>query len=162
MTTIACDGKMIAADGLVTGNGFIHDRTCKKVFRLHDGRVVAFSGSAFDIAGAVDYLNGVTAQFSAEEGFEAVILSADGTVQCMDEKTRLYAQSVPCVSGSGGAIALGAMAAGKDAFEAVKIAAELDTHSGGVCSFLIPTEGDADHIMPPPVQDAGPLESEAA
>jgi len=159
MTTIACDGKMIAADGLVTGNGIIHARNCQKVFLLRDGRVVGFTGSAFDIGDALDFLNGDKEELSASEGFEAIILHHDGTVVCTDEKGRRYPQSVPCVSGSGGSIALGAMAAGKDAFEAVKIAAEIDTHSGGKCMAIRPmAEGAPNHIMPPPVRDHGPLE----
>lgn len=144
MTTIACDGSMIAADGLVTGDGLIHDRTCQKVFRLRDGRVVGFTGSAFAMGDALDYLNGDRDSFKASEGFEAMILSADGTVQCMDGEARLYRQSTPCVVGSGAPIALGAMAAGKDAFEAVEIAAMLDTNSGGICTFMRPGKGDSD------------------
>lgn len=138
MTTIACDGKIIAGDGMVTGNGMIHSTETAKVFRLNSGSVVGFSGSIFLHNDALAFLNGDLPSIDLGDDFEAVILHPGGRCECMDGKGRRYEQPIPCVTGSGSAVALGAMKAGKDAFEAVKIACGVDTGTGGICTYMTP------------------------
>jgi ATP-dependent protease HslVU (ClpYQ) peptidase subunit len=136
MTTIATDGFDMAGDGLVTGNGLKHMNDCRKVHRLKSGAVVGFSGCAFVYDEALEYLNGDREEIDFGEGFEAIILHAPGHCECMDGKGRRYRQSVPCVTGSGGAVALGAMAAGASPAEAVAIAIRYDGATGGEITTL--------------------------
>lgn len=138
MTTIACDGKSIAGDGLVTGNGVRHSMITPKVFRLKGGAVAGFSGSAFLHEHALAFLNGERDAIDFGDGFEAIILHTDGRVECMDGHGRRYEQPSPCATGSGTPFALGAMAMGADAAQAVRVAISLDTHSGGGLIVLTP------------------------
>lgn len=138
MTTIACDGKMIAGDGRLSGNGLIHSDKSRKVYRLNCGAVVGFSGNIYTHGDALDFLNGESEEISLGEQFEAIILYADGRCECMDGDGRRYEQSTPCVTGSGGGLALAAMAAGKSPIEAVKIAAQFDMMTGGDVMHLVP------------------------
>lgn len=138
MTTIATDGREIAADGMVTGDGLKHMLDCPKVHRLKNGSVAALAGVTFAINEALEFLNGERDCIDLGDEFEALILYADGRCECMDGKGRRYWQSVPCASGSGGGIALGAMAAGASPGEAVEIAARYDTSTGGRVVVLRP------------------------
>lgn len=138
MTTIACDGKEIAADGLVTGNGLVHMTDVPKVRRLVSGAVVGMSGSAFHMPQAVEFLEGKRDSIEFGVQFEAIILHRGGRCECMDGNGRRYEQTVPCVTGSGSPIALGAMAAGATAAEAVAIACRLDTCTGGMVTAMAP------------------------
>ncbi len=143
MTTIACDGKMIAGDGFVTGNGIIHDTEFNKLATLNDGSVVGFSGSPYQKADMIAFLNGGIDKIDFGESFEAIILHPDGLCECMDGSGKRYATSVPCATGSGSAIALGAMDAGEEAFGAVAIAAKRDTNTGGEIAWLTPLAHDS-------------------
>lgn len=138
MTTIACDGKMIAGDCLVTGNGLVHSVSSPKVFRLNNGSVVGLSGSVFFYSDALAFLNGDREAIDFGDEFEAVILHKDGRVECMDGKGRRYDQPVPCATGSGSGVALGAMMAGADAVGAVMIASRIDVHTGGSLTSMEP------------------------
>ena len=138
MTTIATDGKAMAADGLVTGNGLRHMDDCRKIFTLEDGRIVGMAGSCFLHQDAIDFLNGKRDEIDLGDDFEAIILHPNGKCECMDGEGRCYKQSVPAVTGSGGAVALGAMAHGASPKQAVKIAAQFDTATGGVVTSKRP------------------------
>lgn len=138
MTTIACDGRSIAGDGLVTGNDLTHCRSFVKVRKALSGAVVGFSGTAYMVEEAMRFLDGASSTLDAGENFEAIILHPDGLCECMDGKGRRYEQPAPCATGTGAAIALGAMAAGKTAHEAVVIARELDIYTGGEIVVLNP------------------------
>jgi len=143
MTTIACDGKTIAGDGLVTGNDMIHDLHCVKVHRLQNGSVAGFAGSAFDVEQAVKFLNDEVKEIDLDESFEAIILHHGGDVECMNNKGRKYRQSTPCASGSGSPFALAAMDLGFSSEEAVKVAIERDIYSGGTIFVKTPSKASA-------------------
>lgn len=140
MTTIACDGVRIAADGLVTGNGAIHHRSFPKVHALRSGAVVGITGTIFLYQEALDFLEGKRDSLDVGDDFEAIILHPDGRTECMDGKGRRYAQPAPCATGTGASFALAAMAAGAGAREAVAIACDLDPYSGGLIVQLAPTQ----------------------
>lgn len=131
MTTIACDGRMMAGDGQVTCDNTVHDLNCVKVFRLNDGSIVGMAGAPYFHEQAVEFLNGKRDSIDFGEHFEALILVPDGFCFCMDEKGRKSAQSVPCASGSGADFALAAMRMGRNAKDAVALAAEFDICTGG-------------------------------
>lgn len=131
MTTIATDGRTMAGDGLVTGNGIKHMQSNIKVHKLPCGTLVGLSGCTYVQQEALEFVAGDRDTLDAGDDFEALILYPDGTCEAMDGKGRRYQQSVPAVTGSGGAIALGAMAAGATPREAVEIATRYDTTTGG-------------------------------
>jgi ATP-dependent protease HslVU (ClpYQ) peptidase subunit len=136
MTTIATDGKTMAADGLITEN----DRVCLldhvKVRRLKDGRLVGFCGNAYNWDSFAGWLEDGGDVPKVEEGFGCLILSTDGSVSSYDQHGRQFPEMPPVAIGSGGALAQGAMDAGKSAAEAVSIACYRDIFSGGVVTVL--------------------------
>jgi hypothetical protein len=136
MTTIACDGKSIAADGMISGNGVIHDLNNVKVFRLNSGGIVGVSGSAYYCAAALAYLNGEADSLDVGDEFEAIILHPNGECECMDGKGRSYPQTVPTATGSGTPFALAVMDMGFDAKEAIEAAAKRDCYTGGLIKVL--------------------------
>jgi ATP-dependent protease HslVU (ClpYQ) peptidase subunit len=131
MTTIACDGKVIAGDGQVTDNGTIHDTQFIKVVRLEDGRVAGFSGSIYKQVQAIDYLNYKRSEIDLGDAFEAVILCDNGLTYVMDGKGVQARLQAPVAIGSGAVYALTAMRLGKTASEAVAVAIDLDIYSSG-------------------------------
>jgi len=131
MTTIATDGRSIAADGQITGCGTIHSTSFSKLHRLEDGSIFGFTGAPFDKQAWIDFLEGRTDTLTAFEDSEALVLKPDGTVLCYNHIGRSYPQTVPAATGTGAPVALGAMLAGATASEAVKIATLVDTYSGG-------------------------------
>lgn len=138
MTTIACDRKHIAGDGLVTGDGMIHCDDFPKVVRLDDGRVAGFTGTIWVQNEAVDFLNGKCTSIDLGDNFEALILGADGVCRSMEGKGRIAIVPTPAVAGSGGAYALAAMKLGKGPLEAVCLASDLDTGTGGQIVSMTP------------------------
>ena len=140
MTTIACDGKTISGDGLITGNGAIHDDQCQKVFHLRDGSVVGMSGEPFLHQSALNFLNGDAGELDLGTNFEALILKPDGKLFCMDGMGRTYPQSIPSATGSGFQFALAVMKMGRTAKEAVELAEQLDPSTGGAITTLSPQQ----------------------
>jgi len=136
MTTIACDGKSIAGDGMINSNGTIHDQNCVKVFRLKSGGIVGFSGQPYFHSVALAYINGDADSLEVGDEFEAVILYPDGRCECMDSKGRRYPQSIPTATGSGAPFALAAMDAGLSAEDAVYVASRRDCYTGHIVTTL--------------------------
>ena len=131
MTTIATDGKSMAGDGLCIGNGLVHGTSVRKVFLLSDGRIVGIAGCAYTPGAFVPWLESGGDKPDLPECFEALVLHPNGRCQSYNEKCFAMDQEVPAVTGSGGAVALGAMLAGKSPEEAVAIACLRDTGTGG-------------------------------
>jgi ATP-dependent protease HslVU (ClpYQ) peptidase subunit len=133
MTTIACDGKSMAGDGLVTSGGTVFGEAFVKVARLKDGRLAGASGSAFFIQPFWDWLEsgGEFPQLGDDEGFDGIVLHTNGSCQSYDNKGRCIPEEVPTAVGSGRELAIGAMCAGATAEEAVAISCKRDTCTGG-------------------------------
>lgn len=134
MTTVATDGKSMAADGLVMDHrDTIVDTEHRKVHRLADGRIIGGAGNSADIDAWRAWLE------SGREGecpidsdrFVGLILSADGTVHWVDCKGREMETPVPCACGSGQDYAYGAMAVGASPALAIAAAISRDPYSGG-------------------------------
>jgi hypothetical protein len=66
-----------------------------------------------------------------EDGFEALVLNLDGTIDWFGKDLEPLRYFAPMTIGSGGAMALGAMLAGKSPKQAVEIACQRDIKSGG-------------------------------
>lgn len=121
----------MAGDGCVSGNGMRHAFDFRKVFRLPDGRIVGCAGVSYAIPSFLTWLEKGGDLPELHEDFEALVLHPSGRCQSYNHKGYSIDQPTPAVTGSGGAIALGAMLAGADPAHAVKIAIERDIGSAG-------------------------------
>jgi hypothetical protein len=135
MTTIAWDGKTLAADRRMAGW-----MTACKIFPLADGRVMAGAGYMDDLAEVAAWLNsGADDRDEPSIDHDDDFFLLDGG-KCywltMPFLRPLPVQEGYAAIGSGAPYALAAMACGKTAVEAVEIAAMFDPHTGnGVDTF---------------------------
>lgn len=136
MTTIATDGKSMAGDGFVTGNDLIHSTTEIKVRKLSDGRIVGIAGSAYAHVLFVPWLENGGDPPELTDDFEALVLHPGGRCQSFNHKCLAIEQPTPAVTGSGGALALGAMLAGASPERAVAIACERNMGTGGTVTVI--------------------------
>lgn len=134
MTTIAYKEGILAADSQVTYEG-TSDSTMTKIARNALGDLCGASGSAC-------YMYAFLRWFEGGEKGEAptptendggIVVRTDGTIEC-------YEHPGPCpftvtakayAVGSGRKLALGAMAFGASAEEAIKVAAQFDIYTSG-------------------------------
>ena len=134
MTTVAFDGKTLAADTLACWGTTPSYRT--KIWRTPKNKrwkAIGIAGNTYNVLPVADFICGRTTKKPKQ--FEN-----DGMIMLVDKQNKLWmmdGQQVPVEApmrfamGSGGDFALGAMAAGKTAAEAVAIAATLDVNTGG-------------------------------
>jgi hypothetical protein len=101
MSTIATDGKAMAADGLVSSNGTVWANNFEKIAKLPDGRIAGSVGSAYYIGPFVSWLENGGDFPETGDDFEGLVLSPDGSVRSYDPKGRSIAEEVPTASGSG-------------------------------------------------------------
>lgn len=134
MTTIATDGKSMAGDSQTTG-GNILCRHAPKVFKAKDGRVFGCCGPVVDCLKFEAWMASSGESPKLSEGFEALVLALDGSVDWIDRELIAVRHIVPFAIGSGAEIAIGALLAGKSPAEAVKIAAQRDVKTGGEVNF---------------------------
>lgn len=139
MTTIATDGKTMAADSMVSDDTMIHMTTFKKMAMLKDGSVFALAGPVGDFDMWRDFLNG-EGELDTTADAEAFVLHHDGKLLCYNHRGRAYEQSTPAVTGSGKMVALGAMMAGASPSQAIKIASAVDLHTGGQITVMQPSQ----------------------
>lgn len=137
MTTIAWDGKTLAGDRQSTFDG-TPART-RKVFRFSrpDRGDVVLCGCAGDTGDCQVYIRWAKDKDAIKKGPPAfkslVVLSIDSKrrIWCATENMHWYRIGAKFWAiGSGAEYALGAMAAGKSARDAVRIASKLDTSTG--------------------------------
>lgn len=149
MTTIAYDGKTLAADSQTTQDGICLSNSAMKIFARgpeDDWSIEGKRVAAFGIAGnlhAANDLRRVMSSFAghhAGDPFEAgvtfafIAIAEDRTVfvggkYSDDDRSWVIEAQSPVAVGSGGDFALGAMAAGVSAEEAVKIASKFDVNT---------------------------------
>lgn len=127
MTTIAWDGKILAADTQATSNGM--PRIENKVFKLNDGRLYAACGSSQDGYLVLTWLNEGSPKKEKPEidnDFEALVINIDGSIlKLQDKLVFLPLQEKIAATGSGRDYALAAMLCGKSAIQSILIASEL-------------------------------------
>ena len=131
MTTIATDGKTLAADRQITQEGTLAGQVCK-VSKLNDGSVFGLAGSPFDIDYFKQWYNDGQEPntLSLEGDSEAIHLAPDGTITIYNERGKSFKPDDRFQAiGSGAQFALAAMYAGKTPAEAVEIATWLDLYS---------------------------------
>jgi hypothetical protein len=134
MTTIAWDGRTLAADKQLTASGVRYETT--KAHRLKDGSLFASCGSLENNAAALLWLNGdgekpVFNSADSDDSFDGILVTPDGIAWLLNKKLHKVRIESPYFStGSGRDFALLAMRLGKTAREAVEMAAELDIWTG--------------------------------
>jgi ATP-dependent protease HslVU (ClpYQ) peptidase subunit len=137
MTTIATDGKTVAADTLMTSN----IRDCFDFIKVRKiGKdIVACSGGADEIVAYFNWISGKsTVKPIIEESnkFHALHVNKDGVFYTCAPNWSKFNVDVPYALGSGGSIALGAMLAGASPAEAIRIAMKKDLYTGGTVTEL--------------------------
>ena len=145
MTTLAYDGRTLAADKQATGGGAKCSVT--KIFRVGE-LVIGFAG---ELGLAMEMLDWVrrgrtaadfpAAQRKTEDSCELVVIDA-GRILVYERSPHAYTVEDPVyATGSGRDFAIAAMYCGLDARKAVAVACQFDSHSGmGV---------DAIDLLPP-------------
>lgn len=135
MTAIVTDGTAMAADGLTsTTNDMINDNTIK-LHRLPDGSIIGAAGAADRWPEAVAELSrsieadDLPAEMKGD--YDLLRLLPNGKVVGYHERLRPHAVAVPAAIGSGGDYARAAVLAGADLKTAIKIAGQIDLHTGG-------------------------------
>ncbi len=137
MTTVATDGKSIAADGLASVMDRVTNTASVKIRRLSDGRLAGYAGTVEDGLRFFAWLESGGKAPKLDSSFQGLVLHSGGEVHywagpCEDSGP----QMAPAAIGSGGDIAIGAMLAGKSPAKAVAIAAQRCIHTGGKITVL--------------------------
>lgn len=130
MTTIAYrDGWLAADSGSFAGDTWVGSRN--KIVRLKDGRHAAGCGGSIEIRAMLDWLDAGAQGPRPDKGdVEIFVVEMDGSLMMCSQHGLQAAPNAPFhATGSGYEIALGAMAAGASAEEAVRIACRYNVHS---------------------------------
>lgn len=134
MTTIAYDGKIIAGDTRVTADGFIADDDFIKVrkFKVNDQTIIA--AGAGTLTSLIKFFAWVESGADVlewnqdrEDDFVTGLIISGESVAYFHNCVIAINHQIPFAIGSGAELATGAMLAGKNAVEAVKIASLRDT-----------------------------------
>ena len=132
MTTLAWDGKLLAADSQVTQNSHIITHGTK-IFKTDD-YILAFCGSFDEGYAFKDVIEGEIKMkdISFGKDFTAVVWYSHGEIfEYYDTGLPIPITEKFAAYGSGASIALTAMVCGKTAHEAIELAKKLDIYTGG-------------------------------
>lgn len=143
MTTIAWDGRTLAADRLCTA-GYVSFEVTPKIRRAPDGRLLGASGKVDVSCLFMDWLELAPEhrgprppQVQIEEaGCVALEIEPCGRIWRHERFGRYEIANAPHAIGSGSEFAVGAMLAGADAHGAVRIAASVNAATGGKVDVL--------------------------
>lgn len=134
--TIICvrDGIIAADSGVWHGN--IYSGSMLKIRMMPEavgGGFASGSGGAARVSAALDLVaaGGLDARIPDDDGISLIWLRGDGTVWAIEKEASFQIHAAFHAEGSGKAIALGAMAAGATAEEAVRIACDLEQNCRG-------------------------------
>lgn len=141
MTTIAFDGRTVAADRQMTIGGTAVKSPFAKISRVkYEGAksVVGFSsGNVCHVAPVIDWMhrgcpNDDTKPDIHTEGkdFSLMLVNAAGVFYATESLNLIPIGNIPWAIGSGADFALGAMAAGASAKRAILLTMDLDTSTG--------------------------------
>lgn len=133
MTTIAYRNGVLAGDTRVTSDDTILPGWERKVFRLPDGGLFA---SADDVEGGELLLRAMRKghpppRLPENEHVDAILIKPDGKMFFYEGNIWIRYRAPYCAIGTGRPYALGAMARGASAIDAVRIGMKFDAHSGG-------------------------------
>lgn len=151
MTTIAYRAGIIAADSLAVINNNRCPGECRKIWRMKDGCLLGISG---ELNPLLDAITGTSAMIEIRAlppyGNNGILcVSIDGQVR-VQENGKWHSRGIVeyYAIGSGSPAALGALASGASAEQAIKAAAETDVFTGGPIHVL--TFGGGEMMPPPP------------
>jgi ATP-dependent protease HslVU (ClpYQ) peptidase subunit len=141
MTCIAYRKGVLAADTQITcGDG--RKIRASKIQALPDGSYFACAGDSKAIVRISRWIHrGMPTKGRprcSEDTFDVIMVRQDGTLLTANDALDFEALSEPFYAiGSGGAYAMGAMARGATAIQAVKIAARFDTNTSGPVDSVV-------------------------
>lgn len=137
ITTIAYDGKTVAADGRCTSDSRLLTDKLSKI-RDTGEEIVAVAGTQHTaFAWLDDYCSGLCPDpqpddEAGENSFSVVIVNRKSKRAYLSYNGHPPMEvDIPCAIGSGGDIAMGAMLCGRSAKDAVKMASKRDLATGG-------------------------------
>lgn len=149
MTTVAYDGRFLAADGRSTIGNLISGKAVKKIFPL---TIIANGAEVQGVlagAGSFQTLTIVKNHLERNDLFESelipeidpgsfqgLLVLETGEVYDLEDKLVPLPAEIPVAVGSGTDYAMAAMVVGKSAVAAVEVACELDVYSGGKISVF--------------------------
>jgi ATP-dependent HslUV protease subunit HslV len=150
MTVVAYRDGVLAADSLATA-GHVKTGQVQKIWRFDDGRLVGGAGGAGDMSTFVAWLlgggRGPWECRDKENGFSALVVAGNGEVAIYDAEGRGYAlQAEFYARGAGAELALGAMAMGARADQAVEIACRYSVWCEGPVQRLCLAGAEFDSI----------------
>ena len=134
MTTIAIDKNyMLACDGRSTIGDIICNKTTPKIFRVEDD-FIAGAGRYVNALEFVEWYKDRSRKCPNVEGTTIIVLLSKKKKLLLVETSssgniHMTAVDVPFALGTGGQLALGAMLAGKNAKDAILIAAQRDVYT---------------------------------
>lgn len=135
MTTVACRSGVLAADTQMTCDGDIKAYGRKLVYVKEKNAWVGYAGLLSDCQKFVRWFSGEAPHetFDEEDDFSALIMYADGRVECMGSSLKAHRleEDEFFAIGSGSSAAMAAMHMGADAKRAVEIAMLVDIGTGG-------------------------------
>lgn len=140
MTTVAWDGHTMAADTLLAASN-VRDGAFTKIVKRKDGALCGCAGAAAKAYGFHKwFLAGEKREHPCigEEGFNALVVRPDKQLMLYDQVGRFEFKSKYTAIGTGFEIALGAMAVGGSAADAVSAAMEHDSNTGGSIQVMEP------------------------
>lgn len=134
MTTIAWDGRTLAADTLATAGGLAYGIV--KAVRLKDGRLYAGSGAAEDCQAVLNWLYSGGEKPTVKD-YAGIVIGADLSIWRYEDKLVPFPVTDRFHAiGSGRDFAIAAMHMGKTAREAVELAIVYDIYTGGPITEL--------------------------
>lgn len=139
MTSIAYRDGVLAADSGVQSRG-TRIGSVQKVFKAKDGSLLAYAGDANLAADVAEWVDGGLRHDSVPDTADRgtiLWVQPDGSVHIIDGGGKPYPVEAPFYAeGSGEDLALGAMAAGASAVQAIEIAIHFDSGSSGPVQFV--------------------------
>jgi hypothetical protein len=135
MTTIASDGKTVAADGLRCRGAEIIDRETPKL-RISKSTLFGLTGTFAVFTAAMEWYHsgvkpGEQPKGGADDWWTLYVFRRYGVEKFNHDCPYMELMPYPFATGSGADYAMGALLAGAPPEAAVAIAARLDVHTGG-------------------------------
>lgn len=132
MTTIAWDGKVLAADSQITEGGLRSHQNTEKIIRYHS-QFFAYAGTLASCLAVIKWLKKGGKKKDRPElediDFAVLHIKAGKAMLYYDDFNPVQ-QLPPYTAGTGRELALGAILAGATARQAVEIACDVDIKSG--------------------------------
>lgn len=132
MTTIVYRNGVLASDTRMTSGGWVDAGRAVKVRRLGDGTLIGLTGNYAMASVAADQVAAGNTEPKTGDGARVIQIKPDGTITVFEDDAKHELSGTDFYAwGSGSIPALGALYAGANAEEAVRIAMKVDPNTGG-------------------------------